>query len=87
VSSRPRQDDTVFEGVLLPVVWTSAGEVAEVSLMTFDEAEYRIEAGAAAAYGLRDHLRRRVRLRGRIRDGRVVEIASVEILPSRTTDP
>jgi hypothetical protein len=76
-------EEAVLEGVLVPVSWGPDGSVSEVSLMTFDEDEYRIETTVAAALALADHLRKHVRLRGRTHRGRIVAAAAVEILELR----
>jgi hypothetical protein len=73
-------ESAVIEGVLIPVCWSASGEVSEIGLMAFDEAEYKVDAAAAKLHGLRDHLRKHVRISGRARGRRVVEVTSVEIL-------
>jgi len=77
----------VIEGVLIPVCWSPSGEVSEMGLMAFDEAEYKVDAAAAKLHGLRDHLRKHVRISGRTRGRRVVEVTSVEILDDVPTSP
>jgi len=75
-----QEKETVIEGVLIPTAWGSNGDVSQVSLMTFDESEYRIDSAAAETHGLLSHLRRSVRCRGSVRGDRVVEIKSLELL-------
>jgi hypothetical protein len=78
--TRRSANRTVIEGLLVPVRWGSTGEISEVGLMTFDEAEYRIDLAMVDAHGLRDCLRKHVRIFGRARGRRVVEVTSVEVL-------
>ena len=80
-------ESAVIEGVLVPVCWSASGEVSEIGLMGFDEAEYKVDAAAAKLHGLRDHLRKHVRISGRTRGRRVVEVISVEILEEVPTPP
>ena len=87
MNPRDRVEDATLEGVLIPVRWGSGGEVSEVSIMTFDEAEYRIDAAEAEAHHLRDHLRKRVRIRGRTRGGRLIEVSSIEVLDLHAPTP
>ncbi len=78
--TKNRVEDTVIEGVLIPVRWGSGGEVSQVSLMTFDEAEYRVDLAATEAHDLRVYLRKPIRILGRTRGSRLVEVTTVEIL-------
>jgi hypothetical protein len=78
--TRKATERTVIEGVLIPVRWGSNGEILEVGVMTFDESEYRIDSVMADAHGLRDYLRRHVRILGRTRGRRVIEVTGVEVL-------
>ncbi len=81
-------EDKVIEGVLIQVGWGSHGEVSHLSLMTFDEAEYRIDPAAAEAHDLGGLLQKPVRLRGRTRGHRVVEVTAVEVFDtSRSSEP
>lgn len=41
----PRQDLTTIIGILIPVAWTSSGEITCLAVATFDEKEYRLAAG------------------------------------------
>lgn len=68
----------VIEGILIPVRWGPGGEVSQVSLMTFDEAEYHVDL-AAVAHDLRTYLRKHIRLLGRTHGRRIVEVTAVEI--------
>jgi hypothetical protein len=80
VKPKGRVEERVIEGVLIPVGWGPCGEVSQVSLMTFDEAEYRVDVAAVEAHHLRDYLRKRVRILGRTRGSRVVRVTAVEAL-------
>lgn len=71
-------DTVVLEGILLPVRWGPNGEVSHVSLMTFDEAEYRIDTSAASTIDVKRFLRRHVRVFGQARDGHLVAVTSIE---------
>lgn len=71
--------ETVFEGVLIAVGWDPSGAVADIGLMTLDETEYRIDAAAARANSLADHLRKRVLLSAVALDGRLIRVSRVEI--------
>jgi hypothetical protein len=75
-----QNEDTVLEGVLIPAAWSSDGEASRFGLMTFDEAEYRIDRTVAEAHDLRAYLRRYVRILGRVRGGRVVDVKEVRII-------
>jgi hypothetical protein len=77
----------VLEGVLLPGSWGTAGEILGVSLMTFDEEEYRIDPASADRLGLRDLLRRHVRLAAVPRDGRLIQVTRVELLEGMGRTP
>ena len=76
-------EDTVLEGVLVPVEWGPSGEVLDVGLMTFDENEYRIDSATTRDHSLKDHLQKHVRLSTLIRDGRVIQVRRVEMLESK----
>jgi hypothetical protein len=80
VNSTDRVRYKTFEGVLIPVRWVSGGEVHQLSLMTFDEDEYWIDPAVAEAHDLGELLRRHIRIVGRARGRRLVEVASVELL-------
>jgi hypothetical protein len=80
MSKKPGQDiDVVLEGVVLPVSWNASGEVEEVSLMTFDEAEYRIERTAIPADQVSRLIRKHVSLSAIVREGRVIRTGHIEI--------
>lgn len=74
-------DEAVLEGVIIPIAWGPLGAIEGVGLVTFDEAEYRIDPGIAWEHFLRGYLRQRVRLSAALRGNRVIEIKSVEVLP------
>jgi hypothetical protein len=58
-------DDTItIHGILVPVSWTTSGEIVCMAVSTFDEKEYRI-AGDEAAGQWRDYLNREVSIQGR----------------------
>jgi hypothetical protein len=48
--------------------------------MTFDEAEYRIDMTETEPHNLRGYLRRHIRIVGRTRGSRVVQVTAVEVL-------
>lgn len=79
-----RVDESMMEGVLIPVGWSAAGAISQVALVTFDEAEYRIDAAVIDAHDLRSRLRKHVRLRARTRGWRIVHVSTVEVLEPGT---
>ena len=72
-----------LEGVLIPAGWGPSGEVLNLSLMTQDETEYRIDPTTAEDHGLYDHLRKRVRLRVVLREKQVLQVIRFEVPGSR----
>lgn len=77
--------DTTLEGLLVPVRWTAAGEVASVCLMAFDEGEYPLAVPGTETRKLTELLRKPVRLRCELRDGNIVAVAAVEPLVEERT--
>ena len=77
----------MIEGVLIPVRWGPDGEVAEVGLMTFDEAEYRIDPTLPEVPELHRYLRRHVRISGRTDGSRLVEIRRLQVMEQRGSNP
>lgn len=74
----PRARD--FEGVLVSTGWGATGEVASVGLMTFDEQEYAVDMSTVDRNWLQAHLTKHVRIRGRVRSDRVLEVDQLRIL-------
>lgn len=73
-------EETVLEGVVIPVAWGPSGEIKDVGLVTFDEAELRIDPSIAWDHFLKDYLRKRVRVSAVVRGDRVLEVKSIEAL-------
>ena len=80
-------EDTVIEGVLVPVRWSAGGEVSQVGLMTFDEAEYRVDMVVAEAHNLRSYLQEHIRIVGRTKGNRVVHVTAVELCETHAMGP
>jgi len=74
-----REKETIIEGILVPRLWKSTGEVTALALNTLDEREYFIEDPRCEARNLIDHLRKRVRLAGTVFGNRVVRVTSVAV--------
>jgi len=71
---------TMLDGVLVPGNGARRAEAADLSLMTFDEREYRIDPAVAKEHRLHELMRQRVRILAVLRDGRVIGAASVELV-------
>jgi hypothetical protein len=75
------REEESFEGLLVPMEWTDDGKVSAVGISTNTEQELRIAAEALAR--LLPHLRRRVRVTGKVdRERNVIELSSYHVLHS-----
>lgn len=72
--------ETVLEGLIIPVAWGPSGKVTDIGLAAFDETEYRIDRCIAWEQFLRDYLRKRVRLSAVLEGGRVIQVKRVEVV-------
>ena len=76
-----KREEESFEGLLVPMEWTDDGKVSAVGISTNTEQELRIAAEALTR--LLPHLRRRVRVTGRVDPERsVIELSSYHVLRS-----
>ena len=72
--------ETVLEGLVIPIAWGPSGEVTDVGLAAFDETEYPIDRYAGWEHFLGDCFRKRVRLSAVVRGGRVIQVMRVEVV-------